>query len=447
MSNSRDSLQAAASEAIIAPDDLDEGEGTAYDHSDRLSRLTTAYALTAPIDPSEILSCMPTLEYLARKKQQAIPDVFQQFHFIFILHFLSDLIGFMEALRMLGLPWERAHFLYKDYLYPHRDRIVRQLVGHRADVMPLSKENPDVLKTVLTNIINESKSDGRKIIVVEDGGYIVPLVHREFSADIDSFQGAVEQTTKGVNQDLEVRPLRFPVLSVAGAKIKLAKESPEVAKAVWKNILDLLWNRDPREFDTVLVVGYGSIGSFLAKYLKSSGIGDVRVFDQDPNRRDEAKTAGFNVADDMIDLIKGKPGLIVIGATGKASIGRRELLALENNSILVSASSDQHEIGVIELKLLSDNPKPIHRPVTGEKTGDRYRIRRTNNEVTLLAEGFPVNFRYAESLPYRISQVPLVPLYLSAIALASRIDELEAGEPNATFVDQLVDEEEVYDEL
>src|ERR1051325_5466795 len=75
------------------------------------------FALPA-INADAILGVMPTLRSLAKAKQQELGNILDGYHFIFILHFLSDLLGFMEAFRMLGLPWERAHFLYKDYRYP-----------------------------------------------------------------------------------------------------------------------------------------------------------------------------------------------------------------------------------------------------------------------------------------------------------------------------------------
>jgi hypothetical protein len=55
---------------------------------------------------------------------------------------------------------------------------------------------------------------------------------------------------------------------------------------------------------------------------------------------------------------------LIIGATGQTSIGRAELLNMEHNTCLVSASSDQREIGLIELESLTQNKEII-------KVGDK----------------------------------------------------------------------------
>jgi adenosylhomocysteinase len=395
------------------------------------------------INADVILGVMPTLRSVAKIRQQELGNIFEGFHFIFILHFLSDLLGFLEAFRMLGLPWDRAHFLYKDYRYPYRERIAGQLEANSADVFRLMPG--EGLKRFVGNIIEKSKADGRKIIIVEDGGYVVPLIHREFQDDLERFQGAVEQTTKGINQDLEVLPLKIPLLSVASSKVKREKESPEIAKVVWNNVQRLLWDRDLRNAQ-VLIIGYGNIGKNLARHLRTNGV-LVKVFDQIPEKRQEANGDGYTVGDSIEELVKNQHGLIVVGATGKPSITEREIKALGNTSVLVSASSDQIEIGLKVLERHSFDPTPLIHPASGNKSGDIYRLVSTRNEVTLLAEGYPVNFWDAESMPYTVSQVALVPLYLSAVAIAAQASDIRIGEPDSDFVDRLIDEVGIYDEL
>jgi len=285
-------------------------------------------------------------------------------------------------------------------------------------------------------------------LIVEDGGYLVPLIHTAFRDDLASFAGAVEQTTKGVRQDEAVVPLGFPVLSVAGAKVKTQKESPEIARLVWTNAQRLLWYQDLRG-RPVLVVGYGSIGRNLAFHLRSNGI-KVRVFDKDERRRDQARNDGYDVGDDLPNLIGRQSDLIVIGTTGNTSIGVNEILALGNNSVLVSASSDQREIAVADLRKLSDDGagELITHPASEESCGHRYRILKTRSEITLLADGYPVNFWNVESLPYGIAQVALVPLFLSTLAIADPHPHCKCtGQPDPDLVDRLVDEEGIFDQL
>jgi adenosylhomocysteinase len=399
-----------------------------------------------PIDAKEVLNAMSVLQTLARKKLDEHGPLLADYRFIFILHFLSDLLGFMEAFTQLGMRWELAQFLYKPYLYRYKERIAKQIEDHKAQVNPLTKAS---LETIIRNNIQASRDDNRKIVIVEDGGYIVPLVHRAFSSDVDRFQGAVEQTTKGINEDLTVAPLKFPVLSVANARAKREKESPQIAEAVWDNIRRLL-SGSHRDLTNpkVLVVGYGSIGMSLADYLRRNGA-TVKVFDQDDNKRKEAADAGFTVDDSIKKLVEKEHGLIVIGATGKTSIGEQEILALEHDSLLVSASSDQLEIGTRELRYLSVDPKGtlLTDVRSGEKVGDVFKISENRNDITLLAEGYPINFWNTESMRIRVSQVAMVPLFLSTIALITQQANIGLGQPNSVMVDQLIESEQIFNRL
>jgi adenosylhomocysteinase len=401
----------------------------------------------APIDSKLILESMSVLQMVARKKSTALGPVFEGYHFIFILHFLADLLGFMDAFRLMGMSWERAQFLHKPYLYRYKDRIARQLSHERAGVNPLT---PRTLETIVRNIITNSRNDGRKIIVVEDGGYVVPLVHRVFEGDIDRFQGAVEQTTKGITEDLRAGPTKFPLLSVAGAKVKREKESPQIAIAVWDNVRRLLsWSHHDLTKPKVLVIGYGSIGMNLAVHLRTAYGATVKVFDQDEAKRQEAAKDGFTVDADIKKLIEREHGLIVIGATGQTSIGEEEILTFEHDSVLVSASSDQREIGTEALRILSVDPDGtvLTDPRGGEKVGDVFRLSENHNDITLLAEGYPINFWNTESMPIKVSQVAMVPLFLAAVALVTNTSEIGIGSPNSDFVDKLVDEENIFNRL
>ena len=65
----------------------------------------------------------------------------------------------------------------------------------------------DLPKSNLLDSINqylkqfaESPSDDRigEILIIEDGGFFVPAIHREFTQLIPHVIGAVEQTTRGI---------------------------------------------------------------------------------------------------------------------------------------------------------------------------------------------------------------------------------------------------------
>src|SRR5437870_12711823 len=81
---------------------------------EEVSSTTPIGPLTAtsigPIDPDFVLSSMPVLQKLAREKAANLRRVFEKYYFVFILHFLTDLLGFMEAFRLMGMSWNDVQF-------------------------------------------------------------------------------------------------------------------------------------------------------------------------------------------------------------------------------------------------------------------------------------------------------------------------------------------------
>lgn len=400
-----------------------DGKSTVYD--------------AASINPDEVLEDMPLLAYYSKRNQG---DHLNNYHFIFILHFLRDLIALVEAFRRAGMDLSAVHFLYKPYLYPHAEVIARQLTGLGCDVILLTEAT---VQRVVNNILEESKKDGRKIIVVEDGGYVTPYVHRIMPDTCQNYiLGAVEQTRNGINKVNEtVSRLRVPLLSVAEARLKRQYESPMVAAAVLQNILRLR----PNEYfqgKTALVIGYGSVGYHIANELKNSLPWRMKteVYDLDVELRKKAREDGHIVDDNIRSLIPD--ARLVIGITGRTSIRRDEILLLRHRCVLLSSSSDQVEIDLGALRDLSGKPHPLTEPGIG-KVGDIYRLTSNKNEILLLAEGFPINFWKTESLPNKVSQIVLTPLFLCTLALVKRTDEIAIGHPDKDFVDKLLEQEEL----
>ena len=120
------------------------------------------------------------------------------------------------------------------------------------------------------------------------------------------------------------------------------------------------------------------------------------------------------VVNEPYNAVKNK--LLVIGCSGETSIGREEILSLSHGTYLVSASSDQREIGLMELEALSSSKKPLKNE-NGIKIGTSYTICGQNKVIHLVADGFPINFWYSESMPNQVSDLILSLIYVSAIGL------------------------------
>lgn len=373
-------------------------------------RLEAPFRSISEEDISQINENMPLLNYFKSRIRNAS---FTNKKFLIVLHFLKDIIPFMQVCERIGLePSNTIHFC-KKYRYPHQKAITGHLNREGYRIYPLNE-----LSDILSKFERELEKDD-KVIVIEDGGYIASTVFKNNPDLSKKIIGCVEQTTKGIRQDCLIKNLTFPILSVADSDLKRRYEPPHVADAVVNNIRRLLPDVNFRG-QNALVIGYGSIGKEIAEQLRKSM--NVTVYDTNPDRLVEASQR-VNIARNLQESSKSK--FLVIGATGETSIKSSELLAMDHNTYLVSASSDQKEIGVEELKALSTNRKAIFHGK--EKIGTTYTLRTTKRVINLVADGYPINFWATESMPNQVSDLILTLILFSAIEIADNYDKMKAG--------------------
>jgi S-adenosylhomocysteine hydrolase len=333
---------------------------------------------------------------------------FEGKRFVIILHFLKDLIPFMECCEKLGLKPDETILFYKEYLYPHKESLIDyfQKKGYKVSSL-------DSLDDILINFQDKCKNDNKPIIIIEDGGYIVPKVHEsKFSVLKNQIIGAVEQTTKGERRDKKVQDLNFPVISVAGSILKNTYEPPHIARTVTNNLQNLLKSVNFSS-QNALVIGYGSIGKSIAQNLEQTLNMVVMVTDQDSDKLLAAsQEMGISTSEYPRNAVKNK--FLIIGATGEASIGLAEISNMSHNVYLVSASSDQVEIGLKVLKSLSSHEEPINNE---SKVGTKYTIRGSTKTINLICDGYPINFCADESMPNEASDLIMTLILLSAVEI------------------------------
>jgi len=382
-----------------------------------LISISNNFQSETPISSDEvknIRNSMPILMYISSNTSIYQNTLLSDKRFIIILHFLKDLIPFMESCENLGLSPSETLMFYKKYLYPHKNQLITYFKKKGYIIEPIESMNEAL------SVFQEKSIDSPKeIIIIEDGGYIVPKLHRDFNELLKLTIGAIEQTTKGIREDKKVENLNFPVISVAQAELKNRYEPSHVARAVIKNIQTLL----SASFNgkNALIIGYGAIGKEIAKQLRDTLKMIVTVFDIDSTALLEATNEGFITKNILRNAVSNK--FLIVGATGQTSIGRAELLNMEHNTYLVSASSDQREIGINELESLAQDKRDIK--VDDRKVGTQYTIRGTNKIINLLADGFPINFWASNSMPNEVSDLIMSLIFVSLLYLVENHQELD----------------------
>jgi S-adenosylhomocysteine hydrolase len=365
----------------------------------------------------------PLLLYFGNKlkKETIISDKI----ILVLLHFLTDLVPFIENLIKLGVEETKIFLIFKNYNYPKKSELIEYFKDKKINVFPVEE-----LTTVLERI---SKLDNR-ILIIEDGGIITPEIDNNFREISNRIIGTVEQTTRGIRNDQKIEDLLFPIVSIPGSELKNKFEPPHVAKAVIKNIEKLLPNKD-FSGRTALIIGYGPIGSQVAVNVRDRLKMNVSVFDIDPNKCLEAKQAGFQIVDRNI-MVNNM--FLIVGATGETVIGRDDLLNMDHNVFLVSASSEQWEFSINELEYLKKDSNPIKEDEI--IVGTKYTIAGQEKVINLIADGYPINFWKSESMPNQVSDLIMCLIFLCAVELcASNLNK----EININFVNEIAEKYEL----
>lgn len=273
--------------------------------------------------------------------------------------------------------------------------------------------------------LERCQAKGHKLIILEDGGYTVPLVSQLAAInrlDARIIAGAVEQTSRGkwVDEQLDWGGyLRIPVVSIPDCHTKREAEPPYIAWAVQRNLQALLRDANlDRQVRTVGIYGYGTIGAKLASHFKEEQRADVYVNELDPDR---ALLARQNAFPELTPELLSSCDLIV-GTTGATSIGLHVLDKVKHDAILVSTSSRQVEIDVralsgrakTERTLGSPGPSVMRIPAGRQFN---YISGRQSKSVFVLYDGYPVNFS-GESLPDHVGDAVLSLLLEGVAAIA-----------------------------
>ncbi|MFF3809163.1 NAD-binding protein [Streptomyces bacillaris] len=250
-----------------------------------------------------------------------------------ITHLLAERPGFVRAVAALSdvravLPKPKSI-----------NAAARRDVERSVSVDALSRDlfnDPDTALDYL-----ESRAGGERTVLLDVGGYFAPVLaqlHERFSGEI---AGVVEDTENGHRRYATLEKLPCPVVSVARSPLKdpedyLVGQSVVFStEAVMRGRGDILHGRPS------LVIGFGKLGSSIARLLQAKGV-HVTVFDTDPVRRTQALSQGFAVARDRDAALTGAG--LVLCATGAVSLRGEDFAHLRNGAYVATVTSSEDEL-------------------------------------------------------------------------------------------------------
>ena len=383
--------------------------------------ITSTPATPRPVEvDSDWDSRQPGLPVLQAYLDEYFEDrrPFQGLNCVLILHFLSDLPPLLQRLEDFGLEPRKTWLVRKPYRYPRAEKVKRELQERKYNIeeCTAAEEAGEPARRVLVAMRAAMTAD-EKFLVIEDGGYVTPMLHTdEFDGLRQHCIGVVEQTTKGIRSIQSIRSLQLPVMAVAQSKLKLALEASEVGDALAFTLESYFrrYQNMPMRVPT-LVIGYGAVGRHLAGALRNRGA-RVSVFDNDYARQAEARSErpGFPTLETLDDLTEFR---LIVGTTGTTSLGIDAILRTSSEILLASGSSDRLEFDLGALR--GNVAEPLDENISLDGLVTRYRLK-NGHLVDVLCDGYPINFIIGDGIAKRVIDPILTELVIGAGLIVER---------------------------
>ncbi len=208
---------------------------------------------------------------------------------LLVTHLLPEQPAFVRA--VASLTRLRAVLPKPKSIHPAAQREVEQTVP----VDTLSRElfaDPD---TALDYIA--SRSTGEDLVLLDVGGYFAPTAADLHGRSSGRILGVIEDTENGHRRYQDLDKLPCPVISVARSPLKAPEDFLVSQSVVFSTEAVMRSRGDIPHGRPALVIGFGKLGSSIARLLHAKGV-QVTVFDIDPVRRTQALSQGFTVARD-----------------------------------------------------------------------------------------------------------------------------------------------------
>ena len=253
-------------------------------------------------------------------------------------------------------------------------------------------------------------------IIIDDGGDLVNLIHKEYPEKLKDVIGGCEETTTGILRLIAMDKdgeLKFPMVLVNDADCKhLFDNRYGTGQSVWDGI-----NRTTNLIvagKNVVVAGYGWCGKGVA--MRAKGLGaSVIITEIDPVKAMEAVMDGFKV---MPMEEAAKIGDFFVTVTGcRDVITDNAFRVMKDGAILCNAGHFDVEVNVKKLAEIAVETKLARNNIQG------YRME-NGNWLYVIGEGRLVNLAAGDGHPAEIMDMSFAIQALSALYLVQHQGDL-----------------------
>jgi len=204
---------------------------------------------------------------------------------------------------------------------------------------------------LMWNELIKALTPGAKIIILDDGGFVLKNVPDEVLSKYKVF--GIEQTTSGVRLQKSFK--NFPVIHVATSAAKRIIEPPIVSEAVKIQLGKKIKELKP---DVIGIVGYGNVGKAIANEFHKRY--RILIYDSDLDiKKEKQKNIQFCKTKDELYIQSD----VIIGATGHDISDLKWLKESNGEKTLISVSSGDIEFNKIlrncESQLIEQLKSPL----------------------------------------------------------------------------------------
>lgn len=410
----------------------------------RFIALITPHRVSEYLEAAPIPETLPLVDLVRQKFGTINPEVKCA---VFVQHLFASTVPMIQALAGDHIAPEGVFILGKPYSTNYATLLRLRSKGffihpgsvHYEGGKEYHEEADQHIDSLLERAIlyfeTVRTSPEHKILLVDDGGRAIRMLHQaRYAKWLPSFC-FVEQTRRGI-RELQDLDLKAPVMNVAESRAKLEFESPLIAESILTELNNTL--RKVEEIKLLrsrkfLVVGFGAIGQAVAKEVHEKGF-EVGVYDIDASKVAHVDPQLYTVENDLVQALPKYN--IILGCTGYQALDFNMYEHISNGSILVSGSSSDVEFSSWKLRSIASAISDKFRynddyNLVIERYGDQllylgdtdypcyflYLIRFKGKEFFLVNGGFPINMTGDfDPIPPEKIQLTRALLYYAGVA-------------------------------
>ena len=261
----------------------------------------------------------------------------------------------------------------------------------------------------------EGRKDWKPNMLLDDGGDLTGLMHKEYSELLKNIKGLSEETTTGITALKKMEAEKTLLIPTINVNDSVTKSKFDNLYGCRESLIDGIKRATDVMISgkTAIVAGYGNVGKGSAASLKQNGA-RVMITETDPICALQASMEGFEVVlmDDAIETAD-----IVVTATGNKDVVTVDhMRKMKDRSILCNIGHFDNEIQVDALKNYKWNEiKPqVHEIEFPDK-----------KRILLLAEGRLVNLGCATGHPSFVMSTSFTNQVIAQIELWNNSDKYQ----------------------